>query len=79
MSIVSDILGQIVSGIVDEPEAVSLTEEVGNNTISINIKTASKDAGKVIGKEAKTVRALRVIARAIGAKLQKNVNVLVVD
>jgi predicted RNA-binding protein YlqC (UPF0109 family) len=79
MSSASEILENIIKLIVSEPNQVQISEDIGNNTISINIKAAPKDVGKIIGREGKTARALRTIANVVGSKDEKKVNVVVLD
>jgi predicted RNA-binding protein YlqC (UPF0109 family) len=76
---VVDIIKMNVIAIVKDADSITIEENVGNNTIAISVKVAPTDAGKVIGKEARTIKALRIIARAIASKTEKNVNILIID
>ena len=57
--------------LVDKPEAVEVTEVEGEQTTVIELKVATEDLGKVIGKEGRTARALRIIMGAASTKLRR--------
>ena len=57
--------------LVDMPEAVEVTEIVGEQTTVIELKVDKSDLGKVIGKQGRTARALRTILNAASTKLKK--------
>ncbi|HIJ59022.1 MAG TPA: KH domain-containing protein [Nitrospirae bacterium] len=61
----------IAKALVDNPQAVKVTEVEGEKTTVYELKVASSDLGKVIGKEGKTARAMRTIIGAAGTKLGK--------
>ena len=54
----------IAKSLVDHPEEVSVTEEETDNNITITLKVAPDDMGKVIGKQGKIAKALRTLLRA---------------
>ena len=63
----------IVKRLVDRPEEVSVTEVVGENTIVIELRVASGELGKVIGKEGRIAGSIRILLTAASAKLHKRV------
>ncbi len=58
----------IVKALVDNTEAVDIREIPRDGTTLIEIRVAPEDMGKVIGKQGRTVRALRSLAHAVGSK-----------
>lgn len=59
----------IVKSLVDESEKVDVREiEQRNGSTIIEVRVAQSDVGKIIGKQGKTIRALRSLARIAGAK-----------
>lgn len=58
----------IVKALVDDTEAVDVREVPRNGATLIEIRVAQQDMGKVIGKQGRTVRALRSLAHAVGTK-----------
>ena len=61
----------IARTLVDFPDEVSVREIEGETSTVIELRVASKDLGKVIGKQGRTVRAMRTLLRAAGMKLRK--------
>jgi hypothetical protein len=58
----------IVKALVDDVEAVDVREIAHNGATVIEIRVAQGDMGKVIGKQGRTVRALRSLAHAMSLK-----------
>ena len=58
----------IVKSLVDEPDNVDIRELDRNGTMLIEVRVAQQDVGKIIGKQGRTIRALRSLARIAGAK-----------
>jgi len=68
-----ELLLLIAKALVDEPDAVEVTEIEGEQTAVLELKVAREDLGKVIGKQGRTARALRTILSAAGMKARKRV------
>ncbi len=66
-----DMITYIAKALVDNPDDVSVTEVLGNQTSVLELKVAKEDLGKVIGKQGRTARAMRTILSAASAKLKK--------
>ena len=66
-----DLLIQIVKSLVDNPEQVQITEIEGSQTVVLELRVAKSDMGKVIGKQGKTVNAIRSILNAASGKAGK--------
>lgn len=58
----------VVKALVDDPDAVDVREIDRNGTIRLEVRVAQPDMGKVIGKQGRTVRALRSLVYAAGIK-----------
>ena len=61
----------IAKALVDFPDQVEVSEISGEQTTVIELKVAKEDLGKVIGKQGRTARAMRVILNAASTKLKK--------
>ena len=66
-----ELIEYIAKALVDKPEEVSVRETEGERTTILELRVAQEDLGKVIGKEGRTARSMRVILNAAGAKLGK--------
>ena len=61
----------IVKALVDDAEKVEIREVDRNGTTLIEVRVAQEDMGKVIGKQGRTVKALRSVANAVGMKKKR--------
>ncbi|GAB6177568.1 KH domain-containing protein [Desulfobaculum senezii] len=66
-----DLISYIAKSLVDNPDAVEVSEIEGEQTSVIELKVAKEDLGKVIGKQGRTARAMRTIIGAASTKAQK--------
>jgi hypothetical protein len=66
-----EIIETIVQALVDQPDRVIVKEIGGAHTSILELKVAKADIGKVIGKQGRTVGALRTILSAASAKVNK--------
>ena len=66
---VADLVEYIVCGLVDDEDAVSLdvTDSEGSSLIEVTCSEA--DAGRVIGRKGRTIKAIRTLARALGQRV----------
>ena len=69
----------VVRALVDEPEQVVITTKSGDRRLTVNVECAKKDVGKVIGKNGKTIAAIRALANGAAGRLGKRVNVEILD
>lgn len=66
-----DLIEYIAKSLVDNPDAVHVTEVEGEQTSVLELKVAKEDLGKVIGKQGRTARAMRTILGAASTKAKK--------
>ncbi len=72
---VADLVECVVCGLVDDADAVSLDVTDSDSGTLIEVSCAESDAGKVIGRKGRTIKAIRTIARALGQRLGTQVDV----
>lgn len=65
----------IVKRIVDDPAAVRVDETATDDVVTYQIQVAAADAGRVIGRQGKVIRALRVLVRSVAAQGGRRVDV----
>lgn len=64
-----DLLNYLATSIVDEPDKVEIEEEqIGDGKTALRLKVAQPDMGKIIGRQGKTAKAIRVLLSAAAAK-----------
>ena len=64
-----DAIEMIVKSLVDDKETVDVREvEQRNGATLLEVRVAPQDIGKISGKQGRTIRALRSLARIAGAK-----------
>jgi predicted RNA-binding protein YlqC (UPF0109 family) len=69
----------IARALVDDPDAVSVTQIEGEQSAILEIKVAPDDMGKVIGKQGRIAKAIRTVVKAAATRQGKKVVVEIVD
>ena len=72
-----ELLTVIVSGLVEDPTAIQITEDAPNEegVIVYHLHVAPEDTGRVIGKQGRIAKAIRVIMRSGAAKNNQKIAV----
>jgi predicted RNA-binding protein YlqC (UPF0109 family) len=65
------LIEDIAKALVDNPEAVSVHEVIGEQVTVLELRVAADDLGKVIGKQGRTARSIRTILGAASMKLNR--------
>ena len=74
-----ELLTYIVQNLVDNPDGVSVTErEAGNETV-FEVRVADGDMGKVIGRQGRIVKEIRVLMKAVAQRQGKKISVDILD
>ena len=69
----------IAKKLVDKPEEVKVSEVSGDYSCVIELKVAKEDIGKVIGKQGRTVQAMRTLIGAFSSKIKKRTLLEIVE
>ena len=64
----------IARALVDKPDEVVVAEISGEQTVVLELRVAKEDLGKVIGKQGRTVKAMRAILSAASSKVAKTLS-----
>ncbi len=63
----------IAKALVDNPDAVVVSETEQEHSILLELKVADEDMGKVIGKQGRIAKAIRTVLKASATKSHKRV------
>ncbi|HAG10399.1 MAG TPA: KH domain-containing protein [Desulfotomaculum sp.] len=68
----------LAKALVDQPDKVVVNMIKGEKAYVIEVRVATEDMGKVIGRQGKIARAIRTVVKAAAAKQHKKVLVEIV-
>lgn len=74
-----DLIEHIVRSLVDHPDQVRVTEVDGEKTVVFELRCHPDDIGKVIGRNGKTVSAIRTLLTTAAARQNRRAMLEVVD
>ncbi len=74
-----ELLLYIAQNLVDHPEEVTVTEREENGEIVLELRVADGDMGKVIGRQGRIAKEIRVLVKSLAQRSQKRVSVDIVD
>jgi uncharacterized protein len=75
-----DLLAYLARTLVDQPDQVSVDSfDEDDGSLVLELHVAEDDIGKVIGRNGRTINALRIVVRASSVRLGRRVLVDVVD
>ncbi|MER2024853.1 MAG: KH domain-containing protein [Eubacteriales bacterium] len=69
----------IAKALVDHPDEVVVTEREEGDDIILELKVASQDMGKVIGRQGRIAKAIRSVVKAASTRTNKRVTVDIVQ
>ena len=65
--------------LVADPESVSVEETTEEDVTVFELRVAESDLGRVIGREGKIAKAMRLIVRSAAARLEQKATVRIID
>ena len=69
----------LARALVENPDEVEVSGTETDSRVDLEVRVAPDDMGKIIGRQGRTIRAIRTVAKAASVKLGKRVNVEVPD
>ena len=69
----------IAKALVDHPNEVVVTEREEGDDLILELKVASQDMGKVIGRQGRIAKAIRSVVKAASTRTDKRVTVDIVQ
>ena len=74
-----ELLTYIVQNLVDDPAQVSVTERKAKAETVFEVRVADGDMGKVIGRQGRIVKQIRILMRAVAQRKGKKISVEIMD
>ena len=79
MTAVRDVIETVAKALADSPQKIAVTETEHHGTTLVEVTAAPPDVGKLIGRQGRTIQAMRTIASIAGERLGKRVTLEVRD
>ena len=73
-----ELLLYVAKSLVEHPDAVTVTE-IDGETITLELRVAPEDMGKVIGRQGRIAKEIRTVVKSVAQRAGKKVNVDIVD
>ncbi len=74
-----ELVQYLARSIVNQPDAVEVTEAQNDDASVFELKVAKEDLGRIIGKQGRTAKSLRTILTAAAARVDRKVVLEIVD
>ena len=74
-----ELLTYIRQSLVENPDEVSVTERKAEGETVFEVRVAEGDMGKVIGRQGRIVKEIRVLMKAVAQRKGKKVSVEIMD
>ncbi len=76
---VKTLVESIARALVDTPDGVAVNEISGEHATVFELRVATGDVGKVIGKQGRTARSIRTLLGAVGTKLNRRFSLEILE
>ena len=63
-----DYVSYVVESLVDDPESVKVTESWEGDELFVDVEVAENERGRIIGKQGRLIRSMRVVVRAAAGR-----------
>ena len=73
-----ELVEYIAKSIVNDPDEVEVEEENDENGITLRLKVADEDKGRIIGKQGQVAQAMRTLLRVKAAKAATRVRLEII-
>ena len=73
-----ELLTYVAQNLVEHPEAVSVSEQVNDSEVVLELRVAPEDMGKVIGRQGRIAKEIRTLIRSVAQRSGKRVSVEIV-
>ena len=79
MDRLENLLAVLARSLVDEPDSVEVSGTETDSRVELELRVADGDMGRVIGRQGRTIRAIRTVVKAASVKQGRRVSVEVPD
>ncbi len=69
----------LIKALIDYPQQMAVQEVSGSNMLIYELRLAKVDIGKIVGKQGRTIDALRILLNGAGSKLGKRVSLEIIE
>ena len=74
-----DLLLYIARSLVQQPDKVTVTEVQGSDELTLELRVAPEDMGKVIGRQGRIAKEIRTVVKSVAQRDGKRVTVDIID
>ena len=74
-----ELIELIIKGIVDNPDKVEINEIIGEKSSIFEVRVDPSDIGKVIGRQGRNIKSIRIIVNAAAQKDDKRAVLEIID
>ncbi len=74
-----DFVAYVIKALVDRPDDVVVSEICGAHSVTIEVRCYAEDMGRVIGKNGKTIGAIRLLLSGLAAKQKRKATLEIVE
>ena len=74
-----DLVQYLAKSLVNNPEAVEVTETTGDDGSTLKIRVAKEDLGRIIGKQGRTAKSIRTLVNAAALHSNRRVVLEIVE
>lgn len=74
-----ELLTYIAQNLVENPEQVEVTQRQGDGEVELELRVAPEDMGKVIGRQGRIAKWIRILMRSVGQRQGTRVSVDITD
>ena len=65
--------------LVNNPNAVQVSEKRGDTALILELRVAKEDLGRVIGKQGRTAKSLRIVLNAVASRTNRKVVLEIIE
>lgn len=68
-----EFIAYLIKNLVDTPDVVDVSVYDGDQSTIVEVKVADSDVAKIVGRQGRTIKALRTVAMTVGARFGRKV------